>query len=474
MKTYSLPIISIACMPAILLAQNSKASQRPNIIVFIADDAGMDFGCYGNKAIKTPNIDKLAQQGIRFENAFHTSPQSSPSRTSMMTGCFAHSIGTEDLHDPLNTKTKMLPAYFNKAGYATGSMLKRHWGENGDKQFSVLIKGGYLPQDGGLEDETYQNYTQFLDQNLSKPFFLWVGFIDPHRPYTKASTPQINNPKDVIVPPYLVDDAETRNDLANYYNEISRMDGDIGIMISELEKRKLLDNTIIVFLSDNGMPFPRAKASLYDSGIKTPLIFAWKNKIKPGSVHKNGLASTVDLAPTLLNLANITTPAQMYGKSMSKILFNDTIRGRSYIFSERNWHDTDDYIRCVRTEKYKYIYNAYYSLPFASSMDITESDSWYALKKAQRNATITKAQSQIFTCPRPMIEIYDIENDPYELNNIADTKEGIQATKECPLLIKEWQKQTIDHPYWMRKKADNTDRITGAPYYMISDSFYND
>lgn len=474
MNKYETVFMNLAFLPVILFAQNSKVDRLPNIVVFIADDAGVDFGCYGNAGIKTPNIDKLAMQGIRFENAFHTSPQSSPSRTSMMTGCFAHTIGTEDLHDPLDAKTNMLPSYFSQAGYISGSMLKRHWGDNGDKQFSILIKGGYSPNEGGLEKRTYQNYNQFLDQNINNPFFLWVGFTDPHRPYNKDNTPQVNNPKTVSVPPYLVDDIDTRNDLTDYYNEISRMDKDIGIMLDELEKRKLLDNTIIVFLSDNGMPFPRAKASLYDSGIKTPLIFVWKNKIKPNSVHNNGLVSTIDIAPTLLDIVGITPPKSMYGSSISKILYNDTVRGRNYIFAERNWHDSDDYIRCIRTEKYKYIYNAYYSLPFASSMDITTSESWYALKKAQRNGTLTKAQSQIFTCPRPMIEIYDLVNDPFELNNIADTREGVEATKKCPMLIKEWQKQTKDHPFWKRKKADNVDRITGAPYYMISREFYND
>jgi len=396
----------------------------------------MDFGYYGNKGIKTPNIDKLAIQGICFQYAFNTSPQSSPSRTSMMTGCFAHTIGAEDLFAPLDDKTLMIPSYLKSAGYASGSILKRHWGANGDKQFTTLLKGGYKPLEAGLESSVYENYNHFLDENINKPFFLWVGFVDPHRPYNNANTPQVNEISKVSIPPYLLNDKDTRNDLLDYYNEISRMDKDIGIMIAELEKRKLLDNTIIVFLSDNGLPFPRAKASLYDSGIQTPQI--------------------------------------MYGKSIANLLFDNTLRGRDYIYSERNWHDSDDYIRRVRTEKYKYIYNAYYNLPHGTSLDLTTSPSWYSLKKMQRKGKLSIKQSQIFNYPRPMIEIYDIVNDPFELNNIADTKKGVEATRLLPGLIKEWQKQTHDHPYWEQKKPDAVDRISGAPYFMISDEYYND
>lgn len=149
----------------------------PNIIVFVADDAGMDFGCYGNNGIKTPNIDRLAKEGIRFEKAYLTSPQSSPSRTSMMTGQFAHTIGTEDLHNPLDGSTKMIPYYFNQAGYSTGVMLKTHWGSNGDKQFTHVIKGGYKPNQGDLTEELYRNYRKFWMTAKSNPFSYGLALL---------------------------------------------------------------------------------------------------------------------------------------------------------------------------------------------------------------------------------------------------------------------------------------------------------
>lgn len=442
-----------------------SASSAPNILVFIADDAGMDFGCYGNPNVETPCVDQLAKQGLRFDKAFLTSPQSSPSRTSMMTGMFAHTIGTEDLHSPLKAGIRMMPSYFHEAGYHTGSMLKTHWGPEGDKQFDRMIRGGYLPNQGDLTEETYVNYSKFLDESGNDPFFLWIGFVDPHRPYNREVCPQVNDPEKMTVPPFLVDGPDTRRDLADYSDEISRMDRNIGKMLAILEEKGKLENTIIVFLSDNGRPFPRCKGSLYDSGIQTPLIFVWKGHIKPGVKHDNGLVSTVDLLPTLLALAGANPPSDIYGKSFHELLFDPKKRGRDYIFSERNWHDTDEYIRCIRSEKYKLIYNAYYELPHGTAADLSSSLSWYELKKKQRESLLNENQKQIFMAPRAMVELYDLENDPFELNNIADIQEHVVKSKHLAKLLVEWQKVTKDHPWWMRRRADKNDRISGYPLF---------
>ena len=442
------------------------AAQKPNILVFIADDAGMDFGCYGNKYIHTPNIDKIAANGLRFEKAFLTSPQSSPSRTSMMTGMFAHTIGTEDLHTPIDSDTRMIPSFLGDVGYRTGVMLKTHWGPEGDKQFDWVDAGRewYQEEPVSVNNPAFVRFRNFIGKD-DRPFFLWVGFTDPHRPYNSETNIHQNNPDELIVPPYYVDDQPTRRDIADYYDEISRMDRHIGIMMAELEKQGQLENTIIIFLSDNGMPFPRAKGTLYDAGIRTPLLFSWKGKIETGSVHNNGLISTVDLAPTILDLAGISVPEKMYGKSFSSILFHPSEKGRDYIFAERNWHDCDEYIRCIRTEKYKVIYNAYYEVPHGIAMDLSSSLTWYSLKKGQKEGVLTKDQLNIFTCPRPGIEIYDLENDPYELNNVADEQNYYAKGKELVAMMLKWQEETGDHPYWKRRRPDQSDRITGFPIY---------
>lgn len=449
-------------------------NRKPNIIVFIADDAGMDFGCYGNPNITTPNIDMLAKNGIRFQHAFLTAPQSSPSRTSMLSGKFAHTIGTEDLHTGIDNKTNFVSMYLKQAGYRTAHMLKTHWGVNGDKQFDEEIKGSYLPDQGPLQEELFRNYRRFLDENKNNPFFIWVGFIDPHRPYNRNKCVQVNNPDNIQVPPYLVNSPKTKRDLADYYDEISRMDSNVGTMINELERRGILDNTIVVFLSDNGMPFPRAKGTLYDSGIQTPLIFMWRNKIKPDVVHTNGIVSTIDLAPTLLRLVGLPVPNDMYGKGFQEILFNPEKQGSEFIYAERNWHDTDEYIRCVRTEKFKLIFNAYYNLPHGTPIDISTSDSWFELKRLQRNNELSDSMKQIFRSPRSMVEIYDLEKDPFELNNVADLPEYLSIGKNLALKFEKWQKETKDHPWWKRRRGDQNDRITGFPLFTSRSEMWDD
>jgi len=441
----------------------AQSQNKPNIVVFIADDAGMDFGCYGNKNIKTPNIDKIAESGMRFAKAFLTSPQSSPSRTSMMTGQFAHTIGTEDLHMPLDEKTKMMPYYFRKIGYYTGCMFKQHWGPNGTAQFDCVVKSKKDPILGDLSDYSFENYKKFIDNRKKNPFFLWVGFTDPHRSYNREKCPQINAPQTTEIPPYLVNASPTRRDMADYYDEISRMDRSIGKMMKYLEDKGLMDNTVIVFLSDNGKPFPRAKGTLYDSGIQTPLLFKWTNKIQKSTVHSNGLVSTIDLAATLLDIAGTSMGDSVYSRSFKALLFDHTRHGRDYVFSERNWHDTDEYIRSVRTENMKLIYNAYWQIPHGTSMDLSTSLSWYDLKAAQRKGTITKNQMQLFVSPRAMVEIYDLKKDPNELDNVADIAEYVEKGIPLAKLLTEWQKSTKDHPWWRRRRPDQSDRITGFP-----------
>jgi arylsulfatase A-like enzyme len=441
--------------------------QKPNIIVFVADDAGMDFGCYGNRNIHTPNIDKMAAGGLRFDRAFLTAPQSSPSRISMMTGMFAHTTGTEDLHSPLDGDTRMIPSFLHEAGYRTGVILKRHWGENGDRQFDRIDNGRewYGKEPLAASNPALSRYRDFIGANREQPFFLWVGFTDPHRPYSAQDNVRQNDPDRVTVAPYHVDNPSTRRDIADYYDEISRMDRHIGLMTDELEKLHLLENTVIIFLSDNGMPFPRAKGTLYDAGIQTPLIVSWKGKIKAGGVHRNGLISLIDLAPTLLDLAGTSAPQNMYGKSFAPLLHDPALRGRDHIHAERNWHNCDEYMRCIRTEKYKLIYNAYYTLPHGTATDLSTSPTWYALKKAQKEGTLSKAQQTIFAAPRPMIELYDLENDSLELNNVADEQAYREEGKKLVSLLLQWQEETGDHPWWKRRRPDQSDRITGFPVF---------
>jgi arylsulfatase A-like enzyme len=397
-------------------AQTPEETDHPNILIFVADDAGWrDFGAYGNDAIQTPNIDRLAEGGLQFEQAFLTTSQCSPSRISILTSLYPHATGAEDLHMPLPEDTRILPSYLSDTGFYTGHMKKTHYGPHGEAQFDWY------------SENLSKDFPVFLDEAEEDPFFLWVGFSDPHRPYGDA--PNVHESDDVKVPPYLIDTRETRSDLVEYYDEIHRMDRQIGQFMEELEQRDQIKNTLVIFLSDNGAPFPRAKGTAYDEGVRTPLIFNWPERIPPGS-HYKGLTSVIDLTPTLLDLVGHPIPDEMQGESIRKVLTDQTQPGQDYVYSERNWHDNDEHIRSLRTDRYKLIQNAYTELPHGTPADIGGSPSFRSLIQYKREGNLTKAQKQLIKAPRPRIELYDLKKDPWEVTNVAVHPEYWELARE--------------------------------------------
>ncbi|WP_194777539.1 sulfatase family protein [Pararhodonellum marinum] len=443
-------VISLAWNPVL-----SQESQAPNILVFVADDAGWrDFGCYGNDAIQTPNVDALATGGLKMQSAFLTTPQCSPSRTSILAGEFAHTLRTEDLHTPLPAGKAIVPTYLKKQGYFSGMLMKNHLGPDGLKQFDFY--------DASRDESQLPELKEFLDRSAEKPFFLWYAFGDPHRAYFEGAFTPPNDPERVKVPPYLADTETTRKDLAMYYDEISRMDKNIGEAIAELKRRNLYQNTLIIFISDNGMPFTRAKGTLYDEGIRTPLIFHWPQKLQAGVSDE--LVSVLHLAPTILDLAGATIPKSMYGKSLKGLLEGKEFEGDRYVFSERNWHDCDEHMRSVRTNKYKLIKNAYIEWPYGTAADLAGSPSHQELLRLKKEGKLSFPQSLVFDVPRPVIELYDVENDPFELDNLAYDVSYRNVVQELHQVLVEWMEATDDFPPELRRRQDNTDRVTGTHF----------
>jgi arylsulfatase A-like enzyme len=388
------------------------------------------------------------------ERAFGTSPQCSPSRISTLTGKYPHATGTEDLHVPLPATERILPSYLQDRGYFTGHMAKRHYGPNADRQFQW-----YAPA-------TADSVSAFLDASGTRPFFLWVGFHEPHRPYRAGTPADPHSPAQVAVPPHLADTPETRVDLALYYDAISRMDRAIGGILAELDRRKLRDNTLVVFLSDNGAPFPREKGTLYDSGTRTPLVFSWPRVIRASAVYDRGLVSTIDLAPTILELAGTAAPQAMQGRSLRGLFSRpDSYPGRPYVFTERNWHDCDEHQRAVRTSRFKLIRtDAYSELPLCTAADIGASPSFLALRARAKAGRLTPAQRRLFEAPRARIELYDLDADPWELRNVADEPAYAKEVRKLAGVLQEWIEQSKDFPAAYRVRDDNTDRITGVPF----------
>jgi arylsulfatase A-like enzyme len=425
--------------------------RRPNFVVFVADDAGArHFGCYGNRSIRTPNIDRLSTEGITADKAMLTTSQCSPSRISILTGRYPHATGAEDLHMPMPERYTTVPGHLRRAGYVTGHMQKVHEGPHSDRQFDWY--------DAGLE-----RFPDFLDAAGRKPFFLWVAFDDPHRPYQDETIAEPHDPERITVPPYMADTPETRGDLARYYDEISRMDEVVGRFLEILETRRLAADTLVVFLSDNGAPFPREKGTVYDGGVQTPLIFRWPGVVPPGVRH-GGLMSVIDLAPTFLGVAGIEVPDDMQGENIAAGLREPGLWRRSAAFSERNWHDCDEHIRSVRTERYRLIHNAYIALPFGSPADVSASPSWLALYERKQRGQLTREQSLLFAVPRPEIEFYDTDEDPWELENLAPRPEYQEAIAEHFAILQQWRSATADFPPEKRRRAGYVDRVTGVLY----------
>lgn len=453
-RTHRCLLLLLALAVGLLGRPDPAAAQDapPNILVFVADDAGWrDFGAYGNEVIRTPNVDALAETGLKVERAFLTTPQCSPSRISILTGKYPHATGAEDLHMNLPADEVLVPSYLRSAGYFTGHMRKQHYGPNGNEQFDW-----YSP-------DLSSTFPNFLDERDDRPFFLWVGFSDPHRPYSEGAIENPHDPANVKVRPYLADTPSTRRDLARYYDEISRMDGQIGRFVDELEERDVRENTLIVFLSDNGSPFPRAKGSLYDAGIRTPLIFNWPAEIEAGLTY-DGLTSVVDLAPTFLEIADVTPPERMQGSSIAEVMRDTSVPGRDFVFSERNWHDTDAHMRSLRTDRYKLITNGYPNRPFPIAADIGDSPAWMSLLAKKRNGTLNERQARLFELPRPAVEVYDLREDPEEFENVAGTPEYDATIDSLTQVLHRWKQETGDFPPTVRTRADHTDRVTGVWY----------
>lgn len=445
---------AVLCGPAPAGSQAPPAA-RPNIVVLVADDLGWrDLGAYGNAAVRAPNLERLARSGLRVAHAFGTTPQCSPSRIGMLSGKYPHATRTEDLHTPLGEAERVLPSHLQAAGYFTGLMAKTHIGASAERQFQW-----YSP---GLSDAL----PGFLDTAGTGPFFLWVGFHDPHRPYQSDTVERSHSPARVVVPPHLADTPETRRDLADYYDEIARMDGEIGRMVAELGERKLLDRTLIIFLSDNGAPFPREKGTLYDGGTRTPLILFWPGTIAAGSSYDHGLVSTIDLAPTILELAGVEGTAGTQGRSFRRMLTDPgSYPGRTHVFSERNWHDCDEHQRAVRTARFKLIRtDAYTELPLCTAADIGASPSYQALRERARQGRLTSAQRRLFEAPRARIELYDLTTDPWELRNLAGDPAYAGQVRELASVLQEWMEGTDDFPAAYRVRDDNTDRLTGVQF----------
>lgn len=422
-------ILAISCV--------APAAKRPNIIFFIADDVSqIDFGCYGHPVIKTPHIDTLAKNGMRFDNAYLTTSSCSPSRCSIITGRYPHNTGAPELHVKLPETQIRFPELLRKAGYYTVLSGKNHMFGRQDRSFDKITGGG----GPGASDDWVDH---LKNRPKDKPFFFWFASNDAHRGWQVSDHAPKYDPADIVIPPYMVDTKIVREDLASYYHEVSRYDHFIGLITEELKQQGILDNTIIVVASDNGRPFPRDKSRLYDSGIKTPWVVHYPNLIEKPSVTKS-LVSVIDLSATCLELAGIEKPDCIQGQSFVPIMKDPETKVRQVVFAEHNWHVYKNHERLVRFGNFAYIKNNYPNQPNLCYESDTHYPSGRELWKEHAAGRTTPQQQQLFANPCPPEEFFDLSKDPDQLNNLAGDEKYSKQLELARELLAKWTEQTGD------------------------------
>ncbi len=430
------------------VAQKKPAAPPPNIIYIIGDDiSAEDIGCYGNAKIRTPNIDRMAREGMKFTNFYLTASSCSPSRTSILSGRYPHNTGSAELHTALPAHLEYFPELMKRSGYYTAHSGKFHEGPNTRRAYDLMVNDRKEVGEGG--EEAWLGILK--NRPKEKPFFFWFASFDAHRPWSSAENlsevedPQLHDPaKDVKIPPQLLDTPDTRTDLASYYNEISRLDHYLGELQKELERQGIADNTIIVFMADNGRPFSGSKTRVYDTGMRTPFVVKWPKGIsKPGTVSES-MVSAIDIAPTLLQAAQAGPSKTTQGVSFLDLFKNPKKPFRNYVFSEHNWHDFEAHERAVRTKNYLYIRNERPDLANQGPLDAIKSPSAHDLILARKKGNLTPIQEDIFRAPRPSEEFFDVRKDFIQEKNLTDDPAYATEVEKLRKVLKQWQAETGD------------------------------
>ncbi len=445
-------LLTLLALVLSALPLRAQAPRTPrNVVLIIADDMGRDLACYGNTAIRTPNLDGLAKKGVVFSRAYATVASCSPSRASILTGLFSHQNGMYGLehgphHQQVHKWVESLPNWLRSLGYWTGLIGKFHIGPASSFHFDTVITKGTRNVAGMA-----RLARDFLARRQSRPFFLVYAFGDPHRtakgfgnelfPTDPAEVRY--DPSKVIVPYFLPDTPEVRRELAEYYQAASRLDRGVGLLLAALRDAGCLDDTLIIFISDNGIPFPGAKTTLYNAGIHQPLIISGPGV--PAGRTNPTLVSYVDLAPTILDWAKSKGPSyKLPGRSLLPILGQDNPPGWDAVFASHQFHEITMYypMRALTTAKYKYILNLAHEREYPLASDLWGSAAWQGIRR--RGDKMMGQRAVAAFLHRPKEELYDLTKDPNELHNLAaDPGHAADLARERQRL-RRWQQETRD------------------------------
>ncbi len=452
------PILHAAATPA-----------KPNILFVLSDDHSYPFlSCYGDANVRTPTLDRLAADGMKFHRFFTAAPQCVPSRAAYLTGRSAVAARMTRFTSPLPRDEITFPELLReKAGYFTGIGGRSYHldgsGRNAGPALTALLdqhglktfeqRVDYLRT--GSDTEAIEQLREFLGKKpAEKAFCFWLNFSDPHHPWTPPAADR-PDPAALKLPAHWPDMPGMREQLADYCGEVNRVDRSMKAVLDLLAERGLADNTLVIFAGDNGAALPHGKGSLYDPGSNVPLVIRWPGVIRPGGDSRT-LLSNEDIAPTLLAAAGLAPGPKMSGQSFLGLLKGEAYTPRRHIFVERGPHGSApvtvamrssgyDLGRAVRSDRYKFIYNCTPWIPY-SPVDSAGGAAWSDLTAANEAGKLSAGlRATYFTTPRPVYELYDLEADPSELKNLSGDP-ALSAVEQA-LRVALTEKMLVDFDY---------------------------
>jgi N-sulfoglucosamine sulfohydrolase len=443
---YASGLALTGCRTGSRIAHVETSGEKPNILWITCEDTSPRLGCYGDQLAITPYLDKLAGEGIRYTKAFATAPVCAPSRSCLITGVYATSLGTQHLRSEvkLPEEIKCFPEYLREAGYYCSNNYK--------KDYNFI--------DVGVWDESSPQ-AHWRNRRPGQPFFSVFNFVSTHQGQINGSDEEFeekygsklepmerHDPAEISLPPYYPDTPFVRNIWARYYDLITFMDKQVGEVLDQLEEDGLADNTIVFFYADHGLGIPRFKRTLYDSGLHIPLIVRFPEKyqhlstVRPGETVEN-LVSFVDFAPTVLSLVGLPIPSYMQGRAF---LGSQTKPARKYLFGASSRVDEAyEFSRCVRDGRYKYIRNFFHHLPYIQpSQFCDQAEIMQELRRAVAEEKLTPAQKLLWAPTKPVEELYDTKADPHEINNLVGHPETRAVLEKLRRTLRAWMLQSRD------------------------------
>lgn len=439
---------------AFMGAPLGQAEKQPNLLLFLADDMTYtDVGCFGNSDIRTPHIDRLAKQGIRLTRCYNSAPTCSPLRQSLFTGLYPVKNGAHPNHSQVRAGVRSLPQYLRPLGYRVGLAGKRHEAPASAFPFEQLGgshgDGGKTPDGADLPMDQAK---AFLARDADQPWCLVVASNQPHTPWNRGDA-SAYPPEKLTVPPYLVDTKELREGLSKYYAEISYMDQQVGQVLGILRELKQEENTLIIWLSEQGSQLPFGKWTCYDMGIRSAAVVRWPGKIRAGT-ESDALVSYVDIVPTFLEMAGGEPEAESFdGRSFLPVLLGQAQSHHESVFAINTtrgiYHGSEAYgIRAVTDGDWLFIRNLHPQAKFQNM--VTHRDPIFASWKTV-DSDFARSRVERYV-KRPAVELYHLKNDPWCLENLAGSPRLAKRKRELSRRLSAWMKEQGD-------EGDATERL---------------